>query len=209
MPRIIRCLPTRDSYKDIPVKGAINAIQNRAKEISDFWKNAHGWAPKEAAELLSKAKLDSFASLANCLKFSVLTPVKPGQESGRLIIAWAHLGSLLECTLQLFLGVHLRDYLKDDNRIFDKRKPKRPKLLLPHELTLENLRVFFNKSIWNDEDKKAWNSWISDVQQHRNAIHALKPRPLGTWKDLQLAVKQYYAFLEDINGRLPYPYGSF
>jgi len=205
VPINIRYLPNRTSYNKKSIKEAIAHIQERTENMVCFWSKAHGWAPKEASTLLSSVRLDYFASLAKCLSLSILTPVKPEQEPGRLILAWAHLGSLLECTLQLFLGVYLGDYLKDENRVIDRRKPKISKPLLPHELTLEYLRVFFDKSIWDDSDKSQWSKWILNIQQKRNAIHALKPRPLGTWPDLKLAVKQYNSFLEYLDGRIPYP----
>lgn len=76
---------------------------------------------------------------------------------------------------------------------------------MPHESTLEGLRIFFEKSIWSAAESKKWRPWILDIQLHRNAIHALKPRPMGTWADLKDAVKVYAHFLQEIDTRLPQP----
>lgn len=186
-------------------KQAIRSIQATVSEQADFWGNSHGWAPKDAAKLLSAIRLEQYASLALNLDSTMLRRAKsPDHESGRLIIAWAHLGSLVECTLQLLLSVHLRDYQKDPNRIYNRRRGA-TKLAMPHEAMLENLRVFLDKSVWSPKEKQKWSPWILDIQQHRNAIHAMKPRPMGTWDDLKKAVKTYSLFLREVDSRLPRP----
>lgn len=172
--------------------------------MAQFWSNSNGWAPKEAAVLLSKSRLDYFASLASNLNLTVLTPLGPKRHhSGRLILAWGHLGSLLECTLQLFLVIYIKNYLKDKNSVF--RGRKKPKLLLPQDLRLENLRVFYDKSIWDTKEKKLWTPWILKVQQRRNAIHPLKPRSIGTLAEFQNALREYLVLLKKLDDRMPYP----
>lgn len=74
--------------------------------LSEFWKNAHGWAPTNAATLLDKSRLDWLPSLASVLRHWA----KDGELSaGELILGWANLGSLLEGSLKLFLAVYLTD----------------------------------------------------------------------------------------------------
>lgn len=190
--------------RPLTFKQTIRSIQEKTSEQARFWGKAKGWAPKEAAALLSSIRLEQYASLALNLDATMLGRSKSAKhDSGRLIIAWAQLGSLVECTLQLVLGVHLKNYMQDPNKILDRRDPK--KLIMPHEITLEGLRVFFDKSVWDKDEKLAWNPWILDVQYHRNAIHALKARNMGTWSDLKKAVITYHEFLYDTDGRLPQP----
>lgn len=187
-----------------PLQDIVRAIQEKVSHQAAFWSKAHGWAPKEAADLLSSVRLEHYSSLALNLDATLLAPCKSKRhESGRLIIGWSHLGSMLECSLQLLLAVHLRDYLKDKNKVPHRWKPS--KTAMPHELDLEHLRVFFDKSIWDKQEKKAWTPWILSVQQQRNAIHALKARPLGTWSNLEEAARRYHDFLEEIDIRLPEP----
>lgn len=188
------------------LKETVRAIQRLVSHQAKFWSKAHGWAHKPAAELLSSIRLEWYASLALNLDLTLRRPIGPEErQAGRLIIGWAHLGSLLECTLQLFLGVWLRDYLKDGNRVIDKRNPAKPRLLLPQDLMLESLRVYFDKSIWDEDEKERWGKWILHVQQRRNAIHALKPRGIGTWHELEESVGKYLDFLEELDVRLPEP----
>ena len=71
----------------------INRIINLTEGLSDFWKSPHGWAPIEAANLLTKSRLDWQASLARQLKLFL---DETNTESGFLILAWATLGSLTE-----------------------------------------------------------------------------------------------------------------
>lgn len=49
------------------VKNTINKIINIHNHINEFWSSAHGWAPDEAANLLSKSRLDIQLSLSKCL----------------------------------------------------------------------------------------------------------------------------------------------
>lgn len=106
--------------------------------LSEFWKDAEGWAPSNVAALLDKSRLDWLPSLATALNhWSKDGDLSPGE----LILAWANLGSLLEGTLKLFLAVYLVDYendaelLKALNIIYRKGSKKGdPKS--PDELTL-------------------------------------------------------------------------
>lgn len=191
----------------VPLKKTVRAIQEFVAHQATFWNKARGWAPKESATLLSSMRLECYASLALNLDETLLRPVgSKRRKLGRLILGWANLGSLLECTLQLFVGAWLRDYKKDERRVTDRRNPEKlEKLVLPHELSLESLRVLFDKSIWEDDERDRWGPWILRVQQRRNAIHALKPREMGDWSDLEEATRTYRDFLEDLDARLPEP----
>jgi hypothetical protein len=165
--------------------------------LAKFWSNAHGWVPKEAAELMSKSRLDRQVSLSHCLRrwFKNITEAS---KEGSLILAWANLGSLIEGTLKLFLAVYYKDYKTD----IDALKHKTGEIKDPDILALEELKTFFiKKHILDDK----WIKYIEYVQQKRNAIHAFKDRDIGSYGDLRKCVEKYLEVLQQINSRLPYP----
>lgn len=181
----------------MPVSEVIQRVITLNDGLRRFWSNATGWAPIEAAELLSKSRLDWQVQLSETLLIWSTPPEQDKTDSeGRLILAWANLGSLLEGTLKLFLSVWYQSYVEDVEAI-----KKKGKLLAPDSLQLEDIRNFFRKQIWDDGfDKIAVN-----IQKRRNAIHAFKDKDIGTWDDFYGAVKDYLAVLRYINFRLPYP----
>lgn len=164
--------------------------------LCDFWSNAHGWAPSEAAALMSKSRLDRQVSLSKCLKIWISYETKKYGE-GALILAWANLGSLIEGTLKLYLVAYYNDYKQYD--IFTDRKGE---ILDPDVLALDRLRVFFNKvKLWSDD----WDSYVIQVRDYRNAIHAFKDREIGTFSDFEMCVKKYLKMIGEFNLSLPYP----
>lgn len=167
-------------------------------ELSKFWSNPHGWAPKDAAELMSKSRLDRQVSLSHCLRGWFQNITKTSKE-GSLILAWANLGSLIEGSLKLFLAVYYEDYKTDINSL---RHKKTGKIKDPDILALEELKTFFMKKNILDDD---WIKYIEYVQQKRNAIHAFKDRDIGSYGDLRKCVRKYLELLTEINSRLPYP----
>lgn len=186
-------------HKKRTLGSIINGIIGFTDQLMNFWSSAKGWAPLEAAELLSKSRLDWQCSLSRCLKLWIEPPTAEF-ESGKLILAWSNLGSLVEGLLKLFLSVWYKDYKNDVEAI--KRKNN---ILDPDELNLEKLRIFFKKCIWKKSNELKWNDWILDIQRKRNAIHAFKDRDIGKFTDLHKNLEVYYRFLQDINDRLPYP----
>ena len=177
----------------LPIDDVCSCIHTLTTRMMDFWKSAHGWAPIEAAGLMSKSMLDWQSSLSHCLAKWLR-----GTTSGELILAWANLGSLVEGQLKLFLSVWYNDYAADAEAI--KRKGK---LQTPDVLTLESLRHFFAKRIWHESDN--WDQWIQHIQQKRNAIHAFRHRDIGTFDMWREDLRNHLAFVRDINSRLPYP----
>ena len=165
--------------------------------LANFWGNSHGWAPDEAADLMSKSRLDRQVSLSKCLEIWESTKHSK-KGDGLLILAWANLGSLIEGTLKLFLAAYYEDYKNDIEAI----KGKKGKLLSPDELALQKLRIFFNKKkLWSDE----WNKYTFKVQKYRNAIHAFKDRDIGTFQEYEECLNTYLKMIEEFNLSLPYP----
>jgi hypothetical protein len=186
--------------EQMPIDEVVNRIVTLNEDIRRFWTKAEGWAPIEAAQLLSKSRLDWQVSLSRCLKIWLVEP-SPDAESGRLILAWADLGSQVEGTMKLFLSVWYKDYKNDVKAI---KKKGEGDLIDPDSLQLEPMRQFFKERIWRNEDKD-WDAWILKIQQRRNAVHAYKSRDIGTFDEFLVDVRRYLNFLRYINDRLPYP----
>lgn len=190
----------------------INRIITLTEGLTRFWESPHGWAPIEAAELLTKSRLDWQASLARQLKlFLVPENLK---ESGALILAWTTLGSLTEGVMKLFLSVWYENYnaekLKTDIKAI---KDSKGNLIEPDSLVLEKLRVFFAERIYPDWARKHWKEigevdwidWILKIQQRRNAIHAFKDRDIGTFDEFHVELSNYLIFMRKLTNTFPYP----
>jgi hypothetical protein len=181
----------------------IDRIEWQNRELARFWKAAHGWAPIEAAGLLSKARLDWQVSLSSSLRLWLRDPPN-ALSDGELILAWTNLGALIEGTLKLFLSVYYNDFQADVENLkaagaFD-HKAQAPKS--PDGLTLEPLRKYVAV---RGLIGASGNDLVKLVQDRRNAIHAFKDRPIGDDAELWGAVRNYLAMLSDVDGRLPYP----
>ena len=76
--------------KEMSIVEVVDRIVTLNDGLRQFWTKADGWAPIEAAQLLSKSRLDWQVSLSICLKIWVSEPL-PDDENGRLILGWANL----------------------------------------------------------------------------------------------------------------------
>jgi len=189
----------RKTVEDLSYVETVDKIVELNEHIKTFWSNATGWAPVEAADLLSKSRLDWLLSLSNSLYKWESKPKKDAEE-GDLILAWANLGALVEGTMKFFLSVFYNDYKNDVNRIV-----RRQKDIDPDGAMFDGLRQFFSKSVWlNDEhDKK--NDWLKIIQSRRNAIHAYQDKKIDDFFFFREQVKNYLSFLMDLLTRVPYP----
>jgi hypothetical protein len=173
------------------------------EELRTFWSHAHGWAPRPAAELLAKSRLDRQVALSRCLRLWV-DPPNADELEGRLILAWVNLGMLVESTMKFFLSVHERDYWQTPVT----RGPNKEPCAID-ELEFEELKQFYSKHIWKDaqkkRQKKKWNAWLGKIQQRRNAVHAYKDRDIGTFEEFPFAVETYLDLLRELERWLPYP----
>lgn len=169
-------------------------IETLTTRMMHFWKSTLGWAPVEAAGLLSRSKLEWQASLSSSLRRWV-----SASSDGDLILAWVNLGALVEGQLKLFLSVYYNDYTADANAIRDRRG----RLTDPDGSLLEDLRQFFVRRVWTPG--KDWNPYVERIQQRRNAIHAFRARDIGTFADWGNELAFHLSFIRDINRQLPYP----
>jgi hypothetical protein len=182
---------------------AIGRIEALNRNLARFWRTAHGWAPIDAAGLLSKSRLDWQVSLSRCLRLWIRTPPDL-LEDGELILAWANLGSLTEGTMKLFLSVFYHDYQEDIDGLTAARAyhHKKQAPISPDGLTLDVMRVYFkNRKLLGAEH----DAYVELVQQRRNALHAYKNRPIGDDEEFQAAIFSYLMMLREVNTRLPYP----
>lgn len=177
-----------------------NIISPNGK-LAAFWASAHGWAPEDAANLLSKSRLDWQVSLSETLRLWI---DRDPMTDGELILAWANLGALLEGTLKLFISIYYQDFQGDTEALryanaYDEKKETHKE---PDGLTLDVLRKFVvKKKLFNESDVEM----LQLVQSRRNAIHAYKDRELGTVNEYRDCVRGYMEFLTDVDLRVPYP----
>jgi len=206
----------KEDYSLRTARWVVSAIVRLNTKVRDFWTNAYGWAPKSAADLLNRSRLDRQVSLSHCLSIwldpsitesssgvSIGDPaqaVLDAQTDGRLILAWANLGSLVEGTMKFFLCVFEHDYSNSPATFGKAQMP-----LEPDDLQFETLKQFFGKRIWSGTQRERWTRFVDLVQQRRNAIHAYKDREIGTMREFYTAVKNYLVFLAEIEGCVPYP----
>lgn len=194
-----------------PIEETVKRIIKLTEGLTNFWKSSSGWAPIEAAELLTKSRLDWQASLARQLKLFL---DRTNSESGLLILAWTTLGSLTEGALKLFLSVYYKVYQTQNlAKEFKPVKDKKGNLISPDGLMLEKLRLFFAdrvfpkdaKEQWKKQGEIDWLDWILKIQQRRNAIHAFKDKDIGSMDEFHSELQNYLIFLRKICHGLPYP----
>lgn len=176
------------------INSKLKEIIALTEEQAVFWAGAEGWAPIEAAQILSKSRLDWQVSLSKSLQHWA---GKKNLSNGDLILAWVNLGSLVEGAMKLFLSVHFQDYKSS----LHSKKDRKGLLINPDQLTLEKLKEIFKK----EEIIKEFDAFVDLVQKRRNAIHAFKNRDIGNYSEFCKALYQYKEFILELDGRLPYP----
>lgn len=177
----------------------VNKIIELNSFAYNFWSNSIGWAPVEAANLLSKSRLDWQVSLSYSLKRWDISP-QQGAEDGDLILAWVNLGALVEGTLKLFLSVYFNDYSTDENSVKSNKG-----LVEPDSIKFDRLRQFFKKKIWDSIETEEFDAWVLKIQHRRNIIHAFKNKVIGDFSEFFSDTKKYLSFLMYHLDRLPYP----
>jgi hypothetical protein len=194
------------SSKDIALKELNMEIIAVTEQLVKFWGSAEGWAPIEAASLLSISRLDWQLSLTKQLN-CFFNP-KSRREEGALILGWTTLGSLVEGLMKLHLSVYFIKYKEDNNAL----KNKSGDLIIPDKLGFEQLKNFFRTKVFIEHEglgeKWDWIKWIEKIQWRRNAIHAFKDRDIGNFDEFYNDLYLYYEFIKLIDAMLPYPDGN-
>jgi hypothetical protein len=180
------------------VREVIKGLVDIYRDHQFFWSNAGGWATAEAETILSRSRLDWLHALSDSLFTWTDIYRTTTDNEGKLILAWTNLGALLEGGIKLFLSVHITSY----NSSLNCYKDPFGMIIEPDGLSLEKLKVFLQKESLFDYK---WYSFITKVQQRRNAIHAYKDRDIGTWAEFYQSIEQLYLFTKEIKECLPYP----
>jgi hypothetical protein len=188
---------------EMPIHHVVDRIEELNRALAQFWKAADGWAPLEAAGLLSKSRLDWQVSLSSSLRLWLRGGLEPLSD-GELILAWTNLGSLIEGTLKLFLSVYYNTFRNDVKNLkaSDAYDHKKQTSKSPDGLSLEPLKKYAKARDLIGADGDAL---VQLVQDRRNAIHAFKDRPIGDGAEFQAALRSYLRMLEAVDDRLPYP----
>jgi hypothetical protein len=186
----------------LPLHEVVTRIEKLNEGLRAFWSSSQGWAPADAAELMSKSRLDRQVSLSRSLRHWIDTTDE--LEDGDLILGWANLGSLIEGTIKLFLAVFYQDFKADLETVKQTQAwhAKQQKVLEPDVLRLDVLITYVEKAELYDADEL---DLLRLVQDRRNAIHAFKDREIGTAQELHAAIRSYLAVLRYTAARLPYP----
>ena len=186
--------------ENLPLREISERITRLVEGMAKFWSNCSGWAPEEAAKLLSEARLDRVASLSA----SLIRWIEDDDLSdGDLILAWTNLGSVMEGVLKIFLCVYLNDYRADDlSRKTRAYRVKEGALRDPDELNLDTILKYVGLAeLLPAEDI----SLATLTQSRRNAIHAFQDRPLGTTEEFRQSLRRFREMAVCLHYRLPYP----
>jgi len=182
-----------------PITTVLRLIVRAHDDLASFWSNPRGWAPDEAAAIFDRCRLDRLAQLARCLRYWIEEGA-PEEAEGRLVLARANLGALVEGAMQLGLTVFHADYSRST------RAPRSKGVVTEApDLMLNTLRIFYRDEFWRLAESARWDKWAESVQQRRNGVHAFAERNLGSHTDFLSDVRTYLEFLAAINNRLPYP----
>ncbi|TKB63210.1 MAG: hypothetical protein E8D47_13200 [Nitrospira sp.] len=176
-------------------QAAIRKIIASTKAIERFWRQAHGWAPADAADLLAAARLDRQVSFTHTLS-DYLKLFPPEQVEARQILGYTTLRSLCEGVLRLFFAVYLEDYCRDAESVRDKEGI----LVSPEDISFDRLIALYSKKVDSQYD-----TFLRRVQQRGNCIHHFKNRDIGIQDELIADIIQFRDFLLVVNSRLPYP----
>ncbi len=172
--------------------------------LAKFWSDAHGWAPVDGATLLASARLDWTPSLARSLGRWAHPEVL---SDGDLILAWANLGSILESSLRLFLGVYINDYHNSQEDLeainaIQQNGANQGQPYPPSSIQFEKIRQLLSRRQIFSSNHLAL---IGLIQSRRNAIHAFNNREIGSADEFREAVSRYRIFIADLALRFPYP----
>jgi hypothetical protein len=160
-----------------------------------FWRQAHGWAPAAAADLLADARLDRQVSFTYTLS-DYLKPFPDQEAEARQILGYATLRSLCEGILKLFFSVWWEDYYRD----VEASRDRKGDVIAPEAVSLDRLIALYSKK--GDSQHEAF---LRRIQQRGNAIHHFTDREIGSQDDLISDIAHFLDFLLAVNGRLPYP----
>lgn len=189
-------------FDNIDLQSAIDRIIASNERIRRFWtEESRGWSPREAAHLLENSRMDRLVSLSHNLRLWT-QPCPDEDNEGRLILAWANLGILVEGTMIWFLCVFENNYAQTPMHT------REGTVLQPNRLRFEELGRFYVQHVWTAHNVDEWGAWLTIVRDRRNAVHAFNHREIGTWSDWSESVIRYHGLIDELDSRVPYPDSS-
>ena len=171
-----------------------DVMKVKTKEFSRIWKDCKYFAPKSVTKKYAKVVLDWQVSLTETLDIWIDKGIN--MSDGELILANANVGALVECWLRLFLCAYYEDYILNPIKI-------KNEVIEPENATFEELKVFFSKTVFTEQENNEWFKWIDEIQHKRNAIHSFKYREIGTGNDYLKNLQKYCEFVDFIFDRFP------
>ncbi len=195
----IAVVANRRQDESIMRKTTVRRIIATTTAMARFWRQAHGWAPASAADLLAAARLDRQVSFAHTLP-SYLEPFPAQEVEARLILGYVTLRSLCEGILKLFFAVWWKIYSLDADAV----KTEKGAILPPGAISFDNLIALHLKKI--DPQQKLF---LRRIQERGNAIHHFKHAEIGSQEELIGDIDQFLKFLLAVNARIPYPDDGF
>ena len=172
-------------------------IANLTHNAISLLQQGHGWAPGPIQKRLDKAGLDYLESLSLSLPHWLNC-----DRDGDLILAWANLGTLVECTMQLLLITFDEAYKKNPHA----RRDEKDRILDAEKIRFEDLRDFCNKNVWNPAPAehahiisfRNWNPYAYLVHSRRNAIHSIKRREIGSFDEWGQMLPVHLSFIREM-----------
>ncbi len=181
------------------VTTALDQTISLNERIRSFWQErASGWAPRKATTMLENSGMDRLVSLSHNLRLWT-QPRSEAEDEGRLILAWANLGILVEGAMTWFLCVWVDAYARNP------MQSRKGHDLDANRLSFEEMTQFYWQHIWVEGERDGWDAWLTRVRDRRNAVHAFNHRELGTWGEFWQAVVRYHEFIGELDSRVSYP----
>lgn len=180
------------------LKTAVDDIIRINAFLDDFWGNG-GWASGNAARLLTESRLDRQVGLSRTLTLW-LDPPNDNDSEGRLILAWANLGALVEGTMKWFLCVFEKDYANSPET------DRHGNRIEPDNVWFAKLCRYFVDEVGQTPE---FDRLCTRVRRRRNAIHAYSDHSIGTWAEWNESVIDYRRFLVHFALAVPYPDEQF
>ena len=170
-------------------------IKIRTKNNEILWKNIHGIATEDTANIMDKAMLNWLTELTNTLEIWINKGLN--LTTGELILARTNLGSIVEFWLRHFYTAYYEDY--QNNPITNKNNVAKN---AQKDASFDELKKFSTGILWKDDTDPMYK-WVNSIQHKRNAIHSFLYKEIGTPTEFLNDVDFLLDFIKKIENQLP------
>ena len=139
-------------------------IKIRTKNNEILWKNIHGIATEDTANIMDKAMLNWLTELTNTLEIWINKGLN--LTTGELILARTNLGSIVEFWLRHFYTAYYEDY--QNNPITNKNNVAKN---AQKDASFDELKKFSTGILWKDDTDPMYK-WVDSIQHKRNLLQA-------------------------------------